>query len=172
MIDIEKYLNYLKPISLNATEKIIRQMKNSVCKLYLNDQSEATGFFCKMPYNKKFLYALMTNYHEKEILEKEKILLIRINNEKKKFELEKRKIESYKDCDITIIEVKNEDGIYNYLEIDNDIINNISNVDYKKESIYTIQYKRQKEEPSVSYGIIDEINQDTFELLCNTEEGS
>jgi hypothetical protein len=63
------------------------------------------------------------------------------------------------DCDITIIELKNEDGIYNYLEIDNDIINNISNIDSKKnESIYTIQYKRQKEEPSVSYGIIDEIN--------------
>ena len=35
----------------------------------------------------------------------------------------------------------------------------MSNIDYKKkESIYTFQYKRQKEEPSVSYGIIDEIN--------------
>ena len=75
-------------------------------------------------------------------------------------------------CDITIIEVKNEDGINNYLEIDNDIINNISNVNFKKESIYTIQYERQKEEPSVSFGIIDEINNYTFELLCNTEEGS
>ena len=167
MIDIEKYLNYLKPISLNATEKIIRQMKNSVCKLYLNDQSEATGFFCKIPYGNKFLYALMTNYHEKETLE------ILINNGKKRLNQGKERIyQIRKDCDITIIEVKNEDGIYNYLEIDNDIINNISNVDYKKESIYTIQYKRQKEEPSVSYGIIDEINQDTFELLCNTEEGS
>ena len=79
MIDIEKYLNnYPKPISLNATEKIIRQMKNSVCKLYLNDQSEATGFFCKIPYNNKFLYALMTNYHEEETLE------ILINNKKKR----------------------------------------------------------------------------------------
>ena len=173
MIDKEKYLkNYPKQISLNATEKIIRQMKNSVCKLYLNDKSEATGFFCKIRYNNKFLYTLMTNYHEKETLEKEKILLILINNEKKKIELEKREIYINKDCDITIIEVKNEDGINNYLEIDNDIINNISNVDYKKESIYTIQYKRQKEEPSVSYGIIYEINNNIFDLLCSTEEGS
>ena len=82
-------------------------MKNSVCKLYLNDQSEATGFFCKIPNNNKFLYALMTNYHEEETLE------ILINNEKKKIELKERNKIRNMDCDITIIEVKNEDGIYN-----------------------------------------------------------
>ena len=88
MVDKEKYMeNYPKQISLNATEKIISQMKNSVCKLYLNDQRKATGFFCKIPYGNKFLYALMTNYHEKETLKKEKILSALINNEKKKVEL-------------------------------------------------------------------------------------
>ena len=36
---IDKYnSNYLEPISLKVNEKIINQMKNSICRVYNNDK--------------------------------------------------------------------------------------------------------------------------------------
>ena len=50
MIKLEKYCeNYPNPVSLKSTEKIIEQMKNNVCRIYLNEGSKGTGFFCKIP---------------------------------------------------------------------------------------------------------------------------
>jgi len=41
--------NSIKPVSIEATEKILRQMKNCVCKIH-NGKNKATGFFAKIPY--------------------------------------------------------------------------------------------------------------------------
>ena len=62
----EKYIaKYPKPISLESTEKIIEQMRNNVCKINLLDETKGTGFFCKIPYDKKnnLLKVLITNNH-------------------------------------------------------------------------------------------------------------
>jgi len=40
---------YPKPVSIEATEKILNQMKNSICKVILESGREGTGFFCKIP---------------------------------------------------------------------------------------------------------------------------
>ena len=121
MIEQEKYIDdYPKPITLKSTEIIIEQMKNSICKIYLNKGSKGTGFFCKIPHNNKYLPVLITNNHviDKKALEEEKKLLISINNEKKEIYLENRFKYTNEDYDITIIEIKNKDEINNYLEID------------------------------------------------------
>ena len=177
MIKLEKYCeNYPNPVSLKSTEKIIEQMKNNVCRIYLNEGSKGTGFFCKIPYNNKFLHVLMTNNHvidEKEL--KRENILISINNNQKKIELENRMKYTNKEYDITIIEIKNKDEINNYLEIEDNIMKNLSNEPYIKESIYIIQYEGKKKEVSVSYGIIQNIDKEnnfTFEHLCSTDNGS
>ena len=120
---------------------------------------------------------MITNNHviDEKILEKEKNILISINKKNKEIKLENRKVYTNKDYDTTIIEIKNKDGIDNYLEVDDNILENISNISYIKKSIYIIQYEGKEEEASVSYGIlknIDESNNYTFEHLCSTEKGS
>ena len=183
MADIikEKYLEkYPKPFSLKSTEKIIEQMRNNVCKIYLLDGTKGTGFFCKIPYDKKnnLLTVLISNNHviNDDILKKKEKILISINNTKKELELQNRIIYSNKEYDITIIEIKEKsDKINNYLELDYNLNDNMSNIDYVKESIYLIQYEGAKTEVSVSYGIlngIDELNRYTFRHLCSTEKGS
>ena len=80
--------------------------------------------------------------------------------------------------DITIIEIKEEDKINNYLELDDNIINDIlnnknQNVEYIDKTFYIIQYP--EGELSVSYGLIKGIYEDKkykFKHTCNTKEGS
>ena len=168
--------NYPKPVTLKTTEKIIEQMKNNVCKIYLSDGSKGTGFFCKLPYNQ--LKVLITNNHviDEKVLKGNEKILISINNEKKKeIELKNRIKYTNKEYDVTIIEIKEKDEINNYLELDENIIENISNMEYIKETIYIIEYEGNEKEVSVSYGIIKGIdikNKYTFEHISCTEKGS
>ena len=47
----EKLLNnYPLPVSLSTTEEIVKQMKNSICKICTSNGKKGTGFFCKIPY--------------------------------------------------------------------------------------------------------------------------
>ena len=52
----------LKPISIRTTEKILEQMRKCVCKIHIG-KMKGTGFFVKIPYNKKILNVLITNNH-------------------------------------------------------------------------------------------------------------
>ena len=55
--------NYPDCISLECTEKIIKQMKSKVCKILL-DSGNGTGFFCKIKFpNNKLIPVLITNNH-------------------------------------------------------------------------------------------------------------
>ena len=181
MTEIEKEIyieNYPKPISLQSTEKIIEQMKNNVCRIKLLNGNKGTGFFCKFSYNNKIFPVLITNNHviNKEILNKNEKILIIINNEEREIELKDRIKYTNEEYDITIIEIKEkEDKINKYLEIDDKIIGNKSNISYIKESIYIIQYEGEKDEVSISYGIIkgiDEKDNYTFKHFSCTDKGS
>ena len=60
----KKLNNYPEIVTLEATEIIINQMKKNIFKIYLNDGSKGTGFFCKIPYtSNKELKVLITNNH-------------------------------------------------------------------------------------------------------------
>ena len=79
-----------------------------------------------------------------------------------------------KEYDITIIEIKENDNIKNYLELDDKIIedilnNNNKNNKYIDDTIYIIQYPEGK--LSVSYGILHSIYEDkkyNFIHKCST----
>jgi len=58
-IDEEKFINnYPLPVTIDETELILKQMKNSICKIE-NKNGSGTGFFCQIS-NKK---VLITNNH-------------------------------------------------------------------------------------------------------------
>ena len=177
--------DYPNVISYSCTKKITEQMEKNICKINI-EKNQGTGFFCKIPFpnQNKMLPVLITNNHiinqdilykenvkiELDIKAEEKIKEITLNNNRMKYTNEK--------YDITIIEIKSEDKIDNYLELDDiiidDILNNINkNKEYINQTIYIIQYP--ENELSVSYGILDAIYEDKKYNLnhkCSTKGGS
>ena len=124
-------------VSFESNKKIIFQMENCICKIYLKNDKMGIGFLFKIPFHNKLLPVLITNNN----IENNKIIKLIINNEEKEIKIDKsRKIFHDKNKDITIIEIKpNKDKIYNYLELDeNDIYQNEKNLKYKKRAIYII----------------------------------
>ena len=175
---------YPNVISYECSKKIIKQMERNICKITVGE-NQGTGFFCKIPFPdlNNMLSVFITNNHiiNKELLYKDN-LIIEINIEEenniRKLNLNNRMKYTNEEYDITIIEIKNEDEINNYLELDdniiNDIINNINkNKNYIDETIYIIQYPKSK--LSVSYGILNQIyeyKKYNSNHKCSTEGGS
>ena len=154
---------YPNVISYECSKKIIKQMERNICKITVGE-NQGTGFFCKIPFPdlNNMLSVFITNNHiiNQELLYKDNIIIeinIEEENNIRKLNLNNRMKYTNEEYDITIIEIKNEDEINNYLELDdniiNDIINNINkNKNYIDETIYIIQYP--KGQLSVSYGIL------------------
>ena len=190
-IEEKELRNYPNVISFECTERILEQMKNKICNIKLMDGTIGSGFFCKIPFptKDKMLPVLVTNNHlinEKLLENRDGLIMIYTKNSKKfqNFILNNRKYYTNKEYDITFIEIKeNSDEIYNYLELDDNILESIfdnnpislynSNNYYIGETIYIIQYPEGK--LSVSYGIVEgikDIQKYNFNHLCCTKMGS
>ena len=107
------------PVTIECTNVILKQLMNCTFKIE-NSKGNGTGFFCSI--NEK-IKVLITNNHVIN-LEMDKIIIsINNDNEMKEIELDNRIKYTNKEYDITIIEIKNEDEINNYLELDDNIFN-------------------------------------------------
>ena len=167
------------PVGIEETKLILYQMENCICKIYQNERT-GTGFFCKIPFPDKnnVLNVLITNNHilNKEDIKNNKIIELIMNNKEGKIKREikmdeTRKRFTYKNdeegVDITIIEIKSNDNINNFLEIDDEILE----LECKRKSIYVLHYPKDKK--LVSYGLINDIiDYKKINHYCNTEEGS
>ena len=143
------------PVSIEGTEKIISQMKNSICKIY---KSNGTGFFCNIPYKNDNFKVLITNHHviNEKYIKDNKIIKISLydDKEEKDLELNNREIYLNEEYDLTIIEIQNSDKInVNYLELDDNIFKDNSEFYYENNSIYILHYQNM-DKALVSYGII------------------
>ncbi len=113
-------------------EKIFKQMNNCICKIEIGNMN-GTGFFCKIPFpnlNNMIPVLITSNLIiNKNSYNKEENIDIDIKNENNIIELNlnKRMKYSNEQYGITIIEIKENDGINNYLEIDDILINDIIN---------------------------------------------
>ena len=131
------------PITSEQLLKINEQMNKYICQIHLSD-SKGTGFFVSIPSKSTNIQALITANHviNEEYINQESSINLLLNNgkEMKKITIEKdRKVFSNKEYDITIIEIiESKDNIYNFLEIDNNIFNNISI--FEKSSVYLLFY--------------------------------
>ena len=176
-------IGYPNIISYESSKKIIEQMEKNICKIKIGNE-QGTGFFCKIPFPdmNNMLSVLITNNHviDKKILNVKDYNIeidIKKENNIKKLNLNNRIKYTNKEYDITIIEIKKNE-INNYLELDDNIINDIINnnnynKEYIDETIYIIQYPENK--LSVSYGILDKIQFDknyNFNHKCSTRGGS
>ena len=163
--------DYIEPINISSTKKILEQMINSICKIEVNNEKIGTGYFCKV----NSMNFLMTSYYiidEKYLKENKEINILINNNENIKIDIEiQREIYFNKEYGITIIELKDEDKIKNYyLELDDNLYKD--NEYYKYKSIYILQYLNDKE-IYVSYGYINEINnKNEIKYICYTDNSS
>ena len=182
------FSGYPRIISYDCSQKIMEQMNKNICKIKIGEE-QGTGFFCKIPYPKKdnMLPVFITNNHiiKKDLLynKNAKISIkIKENKGEKILSLNDRKKYTNEKFDITIIEIKEKDQIKNFLELDDNIIDNIinnydndenDNGDYIDETIYIIQYP--EGQLTVSYGVLLDIFEDgkyNFCHRCSTRGGS
>ena len=185
---MKESLNMLKGypnvISYDCTSKILYQMENCICKLRVGND-RGTGFFCKIPYYPydKKLPVLITNNHiiNRDLLfQKDAQISIDIREETdyKVLNLNNRIKYTNEEFDVTRIEIKDEDEINSFLELDDvlieDIIKNSNKNNYLIEkTIYTMHYS--EGELSVSFGVLDKIAEDKkyrFLHKCCTKGGS
>ena len=179
-------LGYPNVYPYTCIKEIINQMEKSLCKIKIEPKKQGTGFPCRIPFptEKELLPVLITNNHiinKKALYEKDKKITINIGNEKQKIiNLNNRRKYTNKYYDITIIELKESDGINNFLELDEAVVNYIiknddRNEDYVDNTIYIIQYAEGM--LSASYGILNGINENkdynyNFRHTCCTKNGS
>ena len=186
MEDTEESISrdYPNLIPYECHKKINEQMEKKICKI-IAENTQGTGFFCKIPFPNKehMLPVLITNNHiiNDNFLRKENAKIkidIKEEIELKEINLNNRLYFTDEFYDITIIGINKKDNINNYLELDdiimNDILNNINkNKEYIYQTIYIIQYPENS--LSVSYGILQGICEDKkYNIIhkCNTREGS
>ena len=145
-----------------------------ICKISGN--KFGTGFCCKIKQEDKLIPVLMTNYHiiDDNFINLNKQLIIYIEDDMKIINLKNRKIYSSEDdkYDIMILKLKEEDEIYNFLEIDQNIFKNNSENFFRNEPVYILHFPNAKE-ASVSYGNgIEVANEYDIKHFCNTENCS
>ena len=175
MEDEQKIKNMPDPVKITGTETILNQMKNCICKIRIN-RTNGTGFFCTINCKNKKINVLMTNYHiinEKSYIENNELNLF-INDDKDVKILNlgiMRKTYFNEKYDLAMIELKEEDNINHFLELDDNLFKNEIKAFYKDISIYVIQYPLGNN-AAVSYGLSNGINNFEINHTCSTEYGS
>ena len=172
-----------EPIELESLEKTVEQMKKCICRVY--GCGEGTGFFSQVPYDSDFIPVLITTNSiigEDEITNAKTIkILINEEGKKREFEIDpKRKRYTNQKLDITILELTSRDGINNYLELDDNILECLKNKKeisssfgeiYSSESLYALNCPKGKH-VFVSYSVPPKINKDEIQHKCNIKAGS
>ena len=69
-------------ITIDQTKTILNQLENCICKIFVDDGSKATGFFCNIKYDNKEMPVLITNNHvlNEDNIKLNKIITIGLND--------------------------------------------------------------------------------------------
>ena len=145
-INIEKNKNIINILKNEIFNRERNKMKNKIYEIYNNkNENIGKGFLIKIKYNNNIISILIINNR----IEDNKII-IKKDNKIKEIEIKDRN--KYINNNICIIEIKEEDNIKNYIEIDN--IDNI--LSYKGKTIYIL------DNDIISIGKIKEIEDNNF----------
>ncbi len=161
------------PITIDETEIILRQMKNSICKIE-NNNGEGTGFFCKI-LNKRLLI-INNNAINEEMAKNTNLIKVALNDNKIKKSIKILYYYASIKYDTTIIEIDDKDENINYLELDDEIFDLNDNINNKR--AYIIQNFKYDNEAkiAVSYGLLNEIKDESniifFTNIGNIGQGS
>ena len=167
----------LETLSSQECQKL-SELSKSICRIKCNDKSKGTGFFCKLNFGDTILYELITNNHiiNNNNLKIGSRINVLINNEDKNYEIEidnNRRTYTNENYNITIIEIRENDGIKNdsFLEFDENIYE--PNHSFINQSIFLLQYPK-SEENSFSKGLISSVDENNgyIEYVCQRNLGS
>ena len=146
----------IESITIEKTEIILNQLKNSICKI--EGKEIGTGFFCKINNRDKIIPVLITNTHiiDNEFINLNKKVKISTNDNKNIVTINIDEndiiyISPITNYDIIIIKIKENNELYDYLEIDESIFNNSSENIYENNSFYLLHYQK-SDKACVSYG--------------------
>jgi surface protein len=157
-----------------SVEQIINASK-SICNIHIEGIIDnGTGFFLEI--NPRFK-CFLTNYHiiSDEVINRNSIVEIK-NNSGKKLEIKlnknERYIKTFKKYDITVVEIKNSDGInkyFSFLQYDLSYKNNYQT--YYDQAIFIVHFP--DNEAKQASGRVENINNDyDFTHNVDTTEGS
>ena len=153
--------------------KDIPKIQKSIClfKYYdeKNNKIVGTGFFLKFRYEDKYMHILLTSNHVRKIENYDNFIYYFQENKKKSLPLKNRiKCQSGKnELDYTCIQILNEDKITNFLNIDDNALNETYPWEGKQIYIYNYEFK-------LSWGkIVKKKNNEANSIYydCNTESG-
>ena len=176
----EKYniiKNYPMLVTLEISINIINQMQNCICKIK-NENGEGTGFFCTIKEGEREIHTLITTSTlvNNEFINENIELHITINNkEEKTIRLKGNKnIYTSDNYDITIIEIQPDEGIINFLELDEAFLREDPSFDEEDGNIYILHYPiiEEEQKASVSYGKLYLISDGKLNYYCQTKQGS
>ena len=148
-MDETSYIN--ESIFNNSKEfletKDIPKIQKSIClfKYYdeKNNKIVGTGFFLKFRYEDKYMHILLTSNHVRKIENYDNFIYYFQENKKKSLPLKNRiKYQSGKnELDYTCIQILNEDKITNFLNIDDNALNETYPWEGKQIYIYNYEFK-------------------------------
>lgn len=160
--------NELSKIMINAETTMIQQVNECICEITNNKDKTGNGFLCQIPFPDQFnlLPVLISSSHfliPEQIRNTTLILDFGFPNPKKHVFINNfRKLYSSQKYDITIIEIIPEiDGLYNYLDLDDESLfeDNLEDI-YKDKEIYIVKdiSERKKKFVTGKIGKIEEFN--------------
>jgi len=152
----------------------VQKAVKAVCEICLSN-GFGSGFFCKIPYTQNdnlLLPVLLTNNHvlSEDALEND--IKIKINGEAKFMSLKGRKKWTCKEMDFTCIEIKEEDNIHTFYNLDDKILDKNSSKDcYLNQNVFIFAINKYDKQIAVSNGIIKKNQDSFFAHTCNTFPG-
>ena len=164
MINGKAIMNYLK--------KAIK----AVCEIKLTN-GFGSGFFCKIPLTENnciFSPVLITNNHvlSREFLNSHDYITIIIDDENKDIPLKQRKIWTDEKMDFTCIEIKEEDKIHTFFNLDDNVLDtNYSNENYLNQNVIIFAINKDIKQIGFSNGLIKKNLDCFFSYTCNTFPG-
>lgn len=165
MLDAKVIMDYL-PKAIKA-----------ICKINLSP-GFGSGFFCRIPFtennNNLFLPALITNNHviSADFINSKNDIQIEINGETKQISLKERKIWTDEKMDFTCIQIKKEDNIHTFYNLDDNALEeNDSNDYYLKKNVLIFAINKNNMNVGFSNGLIKHNNNGFFFYTCNTYPG-
>ena len=166
--------------TMEGTFNIYSQIKNNcICAIkftYNNNTKTYTGFFCYIPYKNKKIKVLMTSRDAIDENYSSDKLIFTFDNYKtpKTIKMNRNRILYSSDIfNLTIIEIKPEDNLNdrNFLELDENLFKNNSDIIYENKSLYILYYHEEKG-ALVSFGSLNKKVSHNLIHLCKVEESS
>ena len=180
-IEEKELSNLSKAMSLRTIIILENLSRTHICKIYCNDGSHGTGFFCNIPFGwNNYLRVLMTNNHvlNKNDIQPGRVINFSLDNDYKEFNIlidNTRKTYTNELYDVSIIEIKKDDKIDvdSFFDLDRQIFQKNIREIFRNSEIYLLHYPKWKK-MEISPGIIKYINKDktTIYHTCDSSGGS